>query len=820
MSAPFAAQAALYAPGETLDPACAPTDLNCGIEAQVGTGTTGQVPYYAADGSVLTATSSPGMRSLLGLSYASNTNVANNLNIATWGDSLTAGSGGTPYPTQLATLSGYTVYNGGVGGETSTQIKVRLLAATSKHGQPTIIWAGRNNYSDPTTVKADVAAMVAALGHENYIILGVLNGSYGGYEIPGGDGYIQITQLNSDLATLYGSHFIDIRAYLVSQYDSGQAQDVIDHTNDTPPTSLRSDAIHLNTAGYLKVAQKIYDNIYLLQSGTQTSLTPGNIQYFFSNPPTIGAVTPGLAYFTTAVVNTKLGVGSTTPTDMVSITVPNTANANSGITLDRNSGQNAFGFRLKSNSSGSYRGALIGKRNGSSEIEPLTVGLDTNYGNIGIGTTTPNAQLTVTSYLHNGLNLDADTGGTASSTRLFFTTSGGTYSAFANPNGLNFAYGATIGSNSGTTGLIMNSSGNIGIGTSSPMAAFSLNSGQIVVANGSGAAPSYSFATSPNDGMYIAAAGQLGLVTGGSERLRINSSAVSYQGSASGPQISLTGSSATVPTFVPNRANTTSGLGGTSGTLSLITGSTERIKVDSAGNVGVASTTPWRTFSVNGTVAFNGLTSSATGNAVCITTAKDITDAGGASCVPSSIRFKENVETLPQDFALNELNKLRVVSFDYKPGFYSPEDAPGSYGLIAEEVEDIDPLLVDYGYDGQPLTLRFDKLLGLAIQAIQNLSEKIDGFAQSFTSERVKTNTLCLDDVCITKNELQNLLNESNQPNAPAPDEPTPPSDEEQPSDTVVVEEPVVEQPPEEEPAPADESVDAPAESDPAPISE
>ena len=187
-------------------------------------------------------TSTSAARAGLGLAYASSADIANNQNIATWGDSLTAGTGGTPFPTQLAALSGYTVYNGGVGGDTSTQIATRMLGDTAKHSWPTIIWAGRNNYSDPTTVKADIAAMVASLNSQNYIVLSVLNGSYGGYEIPGGAGYAYITQLNSDLASTYGSHFLDVRSYLVSLYNPSIPQDVTDHSNDTPPSSLRSDA--------------------------------------------------------------------------------------------------------------------------------------------------------------------------------------------------------------------------------------------------------------------------------------------------------------------------------------------------------------------------------------------------------------------------------------------------------------------------------------------------------------------------------------------------------------------------------------------------
>lgn len=51
------AHAIFYAPGATLDPACGPTDSNCGVTSTAATGTVGQVPYYAAAGNILAATS-------------------------------------------------------------------------------------------------------------------------------------------------------------------------------------------------------------------------------------------------------------------------------------------------------------------------------------------------------------------------------------------------------------------------------------------------------------------------------------------------------------------------------------------------------------------------------------------------------------------------------------------------------------------------------------------------------------------------------------------------------------------------------------------
>jgi len=48
--------------------------------------------------------------------------------IYAWGDSFTAGSGFTPYTTYLANLTKFDVTNKGISGETSTQIKDRLVA--------------------------------------------------------------------------------------------------------------------------------------------------------------------------------------------------------------------------------------------------------------------------------------------------------------------------------------------------------------------------------------------------------------------------------------------------------------------------------------------------------------------------------------------------------------------------------------------------------------------------------------------------------------------------------------------------------------------
>lgn len=180
---------------------------------------------------------------------------ASSLSIVAWGDSLTEGPLSKPsYPDQLALLIGHEVTNKGVSGNTSSQIASRMLAAPEYFGHPTIIWAGHNNWNEPTRVKADVASMVAALTTSHYLVLGVVNGAG---QVKGSPVYSMITQMNRDLAAVHGSHFIDIRSYLVSLYDANSAPDVIDYADDVLPSSLRYDGLHLNSRGNGVVATKI-----------------------------------------------------------------------------------------------------------------------------------------------------------------------------------------------------------------------------------------------------------------------------------------------------------------------------------------------------------------------------------------------------------------------------------------------------------------------------------------------------------------------------------------------------------------------------------
>lgn len=175
-----------------------------------------------------------------------------NLDVTMWGDSFTNGVGGSVPPLSLV-LPTYRRRARGYGGETSTQILSHFAAEPSRFFDVSIIWAGRNNNSSPTTVKADIASMIASL-HEpkQFVVLSIHNSSD---EPSGSAAHTRIVALNSDLETLYPSNFLDTREYLISQGNG--TTDNTDVANDVVPSSLRSDILHLNDAGYLKVAQQI-----------------------------------------------------------------------------------------------------------------------------------------------------------------------------------------------------------------------------------------------------------------------------------------------------------------------------------------------------------------------------------------------------------------------------------------------------------------------------------------------------------------------------------------------------------------------------------
>ncbi len=147
--------------------------------------------------------------------------------------------------------------------------------------------------------------------------------------------------------------------------------------------------------------------------------------------------------------------------------------------------------------------------------------------------------------------------------------------------------------------------------------------------------------------------------------------------------------------------------------------------ITAAGDVGIGTTTPWRKFSVDGTVSFLNLTSNtgAVTASICLDSNNQVTrNTQNETCVASSQRFKHNIESLPEGSGLADLMDLRPVTFEYN----DPNLAGIRYGFIAEEVEQVDDLLVGYDNDGLVHSVRHLSMIPLMTQAIQELKGQVD----------------------------------------------------------------------------------------------
>ena len=217
--------------------------------------------------------------------------------------------------------------------------------------------------------------------------------------------------------------------------------------------------------------------------------------------------------------------------------------------------------------------------------------------------------------------------------------------------------------------------------------------------------------------------------------------------------------------------------------------------------VGVGTTSPWRTLSVDGTVAFANLTTpDVSGSfALCLDPGtSEVYSSGGNTCTVSSARFKHNIESINVS-GVSLVNQLRPVTFDLNGNNES------HYGFIAEEVALVDRKMIftDKGTTS-PRGVRYEELTAVLAKAIQEQQVQIDtlrtqaglsvgatlasavfeafqsvGIIISETVARfrdvfVKTlhieDRLCVDDVCLGKEELKTLLRNAGATTASIPE--------------------------------------------------
>ena len=280
---------------------------------------------------------------------------------------------------------------------------------------------------------------------------------------------------------------------------------------------------------------------------------------------------------------------------------------------------------------------------------------------------------------------------------------------------------------------------------------------------------------------------------------------------------------------------------GTTGAVNLGTGS-------NAKTITVGNTTGASRVNVNagtGGIYLTGVAAQTNGKVVlCIdkATKQLFTGNSNSNCNTSSERFKHDIVSLDSNLGLEAIEKLRPVSYVYN------DSDVHALGFIAEEVAQVDGRPVILDGEGNPYALDYDQIIPIVAQGMKELSFGLTNVnaplvdsnnnktfvgkffdrlivwlgsatngIKHFFAEETHQKTLCVgeqgDETCITKSQLDTLLQNDNQQINNTPQ--TPDGTIEQQPDNIVIDpnpeitEPVVEETPEEI-TPAPEVVEEP----------
>jgi hypothetical protein len=389
----------------------------------------------------------------------------------------------------------------------------------------------------------------------------------------------------------------------------------------------------------------------------------------------------------------------------------------------------------------------------------------TSSGDVGIGTTSPYAKLSVVGQVVGQYF-------TATSTTATSTFAGGLVAA---------------------SSLYVLQGGNVGIGTTTPTGKFvvqgptnsssggGLTTVTLLAGNGSGVS-----ASNGHNVLIQAGNGSTGGSTGG------NGGFLEFYGGTGGDTVT-DGSGGNIYIAPGNSSSGTKGhtLLGIMRDGSVV------------GNVGIGTSTPGQKLTVVGNAQFTGVTSG--------TYASDlnITADGTLTTSASDIRLKENILELATS-TLDKLMQLKAYNFTWK----TDPDHRQDLGLIAQEVEFIFPELVFTNRTDGFKGVNYSRLAVLLLKGIQDQQIRLDDLKKYTTVLNLKelhTEKLCVgsadDEVCMTKDDVRRLLNGNSSP-APTGNNnggggvttPTEP----------VIEEPAPEQTPPTEPT-VEENVEPPA---------
>ena len=386
----------------------------------------------------------------------------------------------------------------------------------------------------------------------------------------------------------------------------------------------------------------------------------------------------------------------------------------------------------------------------------------TSAGNVGISTTSPYARLSVAGNAHfdGSVTLSSLIATTSISAPYLATTDAVATSTFAG------------GFSVGTTAFNVLQNGRVGIGTTTPTT--------LLQVSGEVKAESASFGGTASNKVQISSFGNL--VLNGSV---LQSSGATLSGSSF---YGLTGlysfggviRATNALNFQTNNSSVSSLYIHSAGNIGISTTSpSARLSITqsantSAGGIWLAANddTDFRSAYMNdtGVLSFYGGDTAGTLNTATLNAAGEWTNA-------SDIAYKDTVQNL--SYGLEEVLALTPRSYFLK------NTNDHRIGFIAQEVELVIPEVVG-GTEGSK-GISYGNLVAVVVKAIQELAQKVNGFAVRITTgildagavntDNLNTDTLCVGSVCVTEAEFGALLDKQGQQSATPPPSPEPPEE-------------------------------------------
>jgi len=322
----------------------------------------------------------------------------------------------------------------------------------------------------------------------------------------------------------------------------------------------------------------------------------------FSTKPEAGSIATALTLGSdqSATFGGNVGIGNSSPSYLLSLSSASTTQAEIKTTATNGTAQIRFTNDARTYTLGIDNNDTFFLYDATGTSSRFVVN---SSGNVGIGTISPSTGLSVVTGSANGIELGQDSDASTDSARLFFSTSGGSNAIHSSSGAMRFFTGSTAGSSSGTERMRIDSNGRVGIAKTpdSSLGSFLQIEGNDGIAVGRSGQSNH-FIIRPNastdglrftqagtgDRVTIDSSGNVGIGTT-SPLSATNFTALTVQNNTYGGIVQVKDD--TVDLRLQIQADTSGRVGTHSNhPLRFDVNSTERMRIDTSGNVGIGTT--------------------------------------------------------------------------------------------------------------------------------------------------------------------------------------------------------------------------------------